>query len=130
MLFKRSDKNLLKIGDKTVYPRKITIAKWRQLFDSIQILPQLILSVISAPSDQRVAFAMVAVRESFDEAVRITSILTGIDVDYIDEHASIDELVSYYVEIAKLNNFGDMLKNVQGVLEKVTTKQATSQDAS
>lgn len=127
MLFKRSD--TVKIGDKMVQVRKITVAQWRRLFDSIQILPQLILSVISAPSEQRVAFAMIAIRESFDEVVRITSILTGIDVDYIEEHASIDELVAYYTEIAKLNNFGEMLKNVQSVLEKVTTKQETSQDA-
>ena len=128
MLIKRS--NTVKIGEKSVQIRKITIEQWRQLFDTIQILPQLILSVVSAPADQRAGYAMVAIRESFDEVVHITSILTSIEVDYIEKNASFDEIVRYYTEVIKMNNFGEMLKNVQGVLGTVLTKQAGSQDAS
>lgn len=128
MLIKRS--NTVKIGEKSVQIRKITIEQWRQLLDTIQILPQLILSVVSAPADQRAGYAMVAIRESFDEVVHITSILTAVDVEYIEKNASIDEIVRYYTEVIKLNNFGEMLKNVQGVLGTVLTKQAESQDAS
>jgi len=131
MLFKRSDKSqeTLKIGDKTVHVRKITIAQWRELLDSIQAIPQLIISVISAPVSERAGFLVLALRESFDDVVRVTSVLTGIDEEYIDQNASIDELVAYYTAMAKANNFGELLKNAQSVLVTLKPQMERTQDA-
>ncbi|AHV98982.1 hypothetical protein [Paenibacillus sabinae] len=109
---------------KTVQVRKIVIAQWRELFGAIQTLPQLLISVISAPADQRVAFALVALEQSLSDFVRIVSVLTGIDAEWIDENASVDEILAYLTAVASVNNFGEMLKNVQGVLSLGIPKAA------
>ncbi|AIQ13629.1 hypothetical protein [Paenibacillus durus] len=144
MLFKRSDKgagatlptlpnlpNTVVFGEdsaqpKTVQVRKITIAQWRELFGAIQTLPQLLVSVISAPADRRVAFALVALEQSLGDFVRVVSVLTGIDTEWIDENASVDEILAYLTAVASVNNFGEMLKNVQGVLNLGIPKTAES----
>lgn len=124
MLFKRSDKHktALKIGDKTVHPRRITIALWRELIDSIQMIPQMVVTVLTAQPSERAGFFVVAIRESFDDIVRVTSILTGVDEEYIEQNASIDQLVAFYKATVEENNFGELLKNGQGVLSMITPK--------
>jgi 5-formaminoimidazole-4-carboxamide-1-beta-D-ribofuranosyl 5'-monophosphate synthetase len=108
--------NKYKIGGKAVTPRKITIAQWRDLFDSIHAVPQLIVSVMTAAPGDKAAYFVAAIRESFDDIVRVTAVLTGIDEEYIEQNASIDELVAFYGAVAKANNFGELLKNGRGVL--------------
>lgn len=130
--FTRSNRNTLKIGDKTVIPRKIAIAKWRELFDSIQAIPQLLVTIITAAPQDRAGYFVVALRESFDDIVRVTSLLTGIDEEYIEENAAIDELVAYYKATADTNNFGELLKNGRSVLGTIMpnlTAETTTQDA-
>ncbi|MFL1672199.1 hypothetical protein ABTW76_03975 [Paenibacillus dendritiformis] len=132
MLFKRSDKHktALKIGEKTVYPRKITPALLRELFDSIQMIPQLFFTVLTAPASERAGFFVVALRESFDDVVRVTSLLTGIDEEYIEHNASIDELVTFYKATVEVNNFPELLKNGPSVLGKILSSlMAEAQDA-
>ncbi|MFW5434356.1 hypothetical protein [Paenibacillus apiarius] len=135
MLFKRSDKHKspLKIGDKTVYARSIPVAQWRELFDSIQMIPQLLMSVITAAPQDRAGYFVVALRESFDDVVRVTSILTGIDEEYIEQNAALDQLVAFYNATAEANKFGEMLKNGRGVLGAILpnlTATAETQGAS
>ncbi|MCG7407691.1 hypothetical protein MH117_09670 [Paenibacillus sp. ACRRX] len=126
--FKRSD--TVRIGERNVRVRKITIEKWEELFNSIQILPQMIISVISAPAADRIGFLVVALRETFDEVVRITALLTDLDEEYIRKNGALDELVEFYAATVKVNNFGELLKNGQSVLGKVIPKiPAMSQDA-
>ncbi|WP_018755202.1 hypothetical protein [Paenibacillus terrigena] len=130
MLFKRSNKSeTLSIGGRPVHIRKVTIAQWRELFDSIQAIPQLIISVMAAPASERAGFFVLALRESFDDIVRVTSVLTGLDEEFIDENASIDELVAYYTAMAKANNFGELLKNAQSVLGTLIPQVVRTQDA-
>lgn len=109
-------KGSLKIGDKNVVVRKITVAMWRELFDSVQAMPQLLVTVMGAPAEDRTAYFMVAAREAFDDVVRVTSVLSGIDEEYIEQNASIDELVAFYKAVAERNNFAELLKNAKGVL--------------
>lgn len=126
----RSDK--LYIGNKPIKVEKITIAKWRKLFEVIETLPQLIIDVLTAPQTERTAYFVIALERSFDEIVNIVSVLTGIDAKYIEDNASIDELIAYFTEVAKVNDFNSVVKNVQSVLSLVSRKEtetAESQDA-
>jgi len=115
MLFKQSHKSV-KIGNKSVPIRKITIAQWKELSSVIQSLPQLVMTVINAPANDRTAYIMVAIEEALDDVIRATAILTGLDAEYIEANASIDELFAFYAETFKVNNFAEIAKNVQSVL--------------
>ncbi len=108
--------NKLYIGDKPVSVGKITIKQWKQLFGTIEALPQLILDVMSAPENEKSAYFIVALERSFDEIVDIVSVLTEIDSDYIEDNASIDQLIAYFTEVAKVNDFSGVIKNVKSVL--------------
>lgn len=125
-LTKRS--NRFYIGDVPVTPKKITIAQWEELFDTIDILPQLILNVITAPASERAGYAIVAAQQSFKEIVAIVSLLTGIERDYIREHASLDDIIAYLTEIIRINDFSSILKNVSRVLTW-KNQNGTGQDA-
>lgn len=108
--------NTVKIGGKTVEVCKITIAQWRELFGVVYSLPQLIIGVIGTKPDERAAYLVVALEQSLEEISHIVSVLTGIDSEWIENNASLDELVAYFTAVAKINNFSDLLKNVQSVL--------------
>lgn len=114
MRFVRSDS--VTIGGKRVPVRKITIAQWRELFSTINVLPQLLISVLSAPQSERAGYFVVAVRESLEDVTRITALLTGLEQEWIEQNGALDELAAFLLETAKVNNFAELLKNVRGVL--------------
>lgn len=119
-LFSRKNKiNTVTFGDddkKTVKIRKITVGQWKELFEVVNALPQLIISVYLAKPEERIGYIMVTLGEALEDIARIISTLTGIDEKWIVDNASADQIVAYLAEMAKYNNFGDLLKNVQSVL--------------
>lgn len=115
-----------------MYPRRVTIAMWRKLFDSIEAVPQLLISVITAAPHDKAGFLVNAVRESFDDVVRVTSVLAEMDVEYIDQNASFDQLIAYYKALSEENNFGELVKNGRSVLAMIMPNltRIETQDAS
>src|SRR5690606_19058063 len=90
---------------RTVKVRKIVVGQWLELFGAIQSLPQLIIGALGARPEERVGYVVVALEQSIDEVTRVVSILTGLDEEYLKQNAALDELVEYFVETAKVNNF-------------------------
>lgn len=119
-LFSRSNKfKTVTFGEdekKTVKIRKITVGQWKELFEVVHSLPQLIISIYLAKPDERLGYLMVTMGEALGDITRIVSTLTGIDEKWIVDNASADQLLSFLVETAELNNFGELLKNAQSVL--------------
>jgi len=129
MRIMRSD--TVKIGGKSVKIRKITVAQWRELFTVIETLPQVLLTIMTAAPAERLPYLVVAIEKSISDVVNVVSVLTELDADWIENNASVDELVTFFVETARVNNFGEMLKNVRGVLTQAGPKaEVPDQDAS
>lgn len=129
MRIMRSD--TVKIGGKSVKIRKITVAQWRELFTVIETLPQVLLTIITAAPAERLPYLVVAIEKSISDVVNVVSVLTELDADWIENNASVDELVTFFVETARVNNFGEMLKNVRGVLTQAGPKaEVPGQNAS
>jgi hypothetical protein len=101
---------------KSVAIRKITISQWQELFGVINSLPQMLMSVVTAPPSERAGYLIVALSESVEDITQVVALLTELDVEWIKQNASADELFTFFVETAKINNFGELIKNVQGVL--------------
>lgn len=116
MRLKPTLKNRVKLGGQTVEVKQITIAQWKQLFTVVETLPQLIISILGTKPDERAAYLVVALEQSLEEITHVVSVLTGIDAEYIEHNASITELVAYFTEVAKVNDFAGLLKNARGVL--------------
>ena len=118
----RSD--TVKIGGKPVKVGKITIAQWRELFTVVNTLPQLLITVTTAAPSERLPFFLVAIEKSISDVVNVVSVLTGLEAEWIENNAGVDELVAYFIAVAKANNFGDVLKNVQGALNLANPEPA------
>lgn len=114
---------------RTVKVRKIVVGQWLELFGAVQSLPQLIIGALGARPEERAAYVVVAIEQSLEEVVRVVSILTGLDSEYLIKNAAADELFEFFMETAKVNNFSALLKNVQGVLNLAKPEAAANQDA-
>lgn len=105
------------LGDKKVKIKKLVPAKWKLLFDSVDTLPGLIIQVAT----ERENFYMVvlqAIDMAMDEIVKVVSILTDIDEDYINNHVGLDELVEFITRTVNVNRLDQTVKNVKSLLPK------------
>lgn len=128
-LFKRSDKadipaavpSAVTLGGQSVKVRKVTIGQWRELFAVVGTLPQLLISVITAPAESRIPHLLAVMESAIDDVVSVVAVLTGLETAWIDENVSPDELMAYFVAVARVNDFGGLLKNVQSALKLTQT---------
>ncbi|MEK5181734.1 hypothetical protein [Paenibacillus sp. FSL R5-0928] len=129
-IFKRSDKaetaapeeividpNVIKLGDRTVKVRKVPVGQWRELFAAVNMLPELIMGVMSAPAENRAAYLFAFIEHALNDVVQVVSVLTGFEPEWIEANVAPDELMAYFTAVARVNNFGGLLKNVQGALQ-------------
>jgi hypothetical protein len=119
-LFKRKQGSLsdheMYLGDKRVRIEKLTIARWRQLFETVDKLPGLIIQVITAPQDDYYAYVLSALDIAFEEVAQVVSVLSGVDVDYIVDDVGIDELIDYLARTVKRNRLDNVVKNAKSLL--------------
>jgi hypothetical protein len=113
------NENEMMLGDKRVKIEKLTIKKWRELFETVDKLPGLIVQVLSAPKDDFYTYVITALDLAFDEITQIISVLSGIESEYIAEHVGVDELFEYLAKTVKRNRLEDVAKNVKSLLPKV-----------
>lgn len=123
-LFKRSDKadpSVIILGGQAVRVRKVTIKQWRELFSVVGTLPQMLISVMTAPEDSRISYLLAVVEHALSDVVNVVSVLTDLEAEWIDENVAPDELMAYFIAVARVNDFGGLLKNVQSALKLTQT---------
>jgi hypothetical protein len=119
--FKKSflGENEMYLGEKKVQIRKITPAKWKELFSMLDKLPGLLLQVFAAPKEDYYQTLIVAIEVAMDEVLDIVSALSGIDKSYLENdenNVGMDEIIAYLSEMVKHNNLREMAKNVKSLL--------------
>ena len=125
MFFKRKSnittlgEHEMMLGEKRVKIEKLTIVKWRELFDTVDKLPGLIVQVLSAPKEDFYTYVITAIDLAFEEVAQIISVLSGLDVEYLQENVGVDELFEYLFRTVKRNRLEDVAKNVKSLLPKV-----------
>lgn len=113
------NENEMYLGEKRVNIQKLTIARWRQLFETVDKLPGLIVQVLSAPKEDFYTYVITALDLAFEEVAQIISVLSGLDVEYIQENVGVDELFEYLLRTVKRNRLEDVVKNVKSLLPKM-----------
>lgn len=114
--FFNTNENEMYLHEKKVLIAKLTPVKWKQLFNTVDRLPGLIIQVISAPKDDFYNYVIQAFDLALEEVVDVVSILTGIDSDYINNNVGLDELFDYLQRMVKLNRLDTLAKNVKSLL--------------
>lgn len=115
-------KNEMYLGDKRVKINKLTPNKWRQLFETVDKLPGLIVQVLTAPADDFYAYVISACDLALDEVVNIVAILSDVDSEYIRENVGIDEIIEYLTRTVQRNRLDQTVKNLTSLLPKPKTK--------
>ncbi|ABY46826.1 hypothetical protein [Bacillus mycoides] len=114
----------LKLGEKTVRVRKITPAEYKELMAVIGNLPNMIVQIIQAPEEDRMAYIMSALDVGMDDLVNVTSTLSNIDADYLASGGvGLDEIVEYITQMAKFNGIGKIVKNLASLLPTTNPKE-------
>ncbi|KIL46931.1 hypothetical protein KP77_25000 [Jeotgalibacillus alimentarius] len=113
--------NFVLLGDKKAEVKKISPDLFKKLTQSIDVLPNLLIQVFTANQDDRVTTGLLAAEVGLDEVVRIVSLLSDIDEDYLHKKAGVSELVRYLMLTYKRNDFEAVLKNVKSLLHKNLT---------
>lgn len=110
-------KDCVYFGDTCVEIPKLTVAKWKALFEAVETLPRLLVNVLSARgTDEFVASAVVATSLALDEIVKVVAVLTGLDPKFIEENADHNEIIEFIVKTAQKNDLERAAKNFQSVL--------------
>lgn len=107
----------LKLGTKTVRIRKITPYEYKELMGVIGNLPNMIVQVMQAPEQDRLAYIMSALDVGMDDMINVTSQLSNINADYLTSGGvGLDEIVEYISQMAKYNEIGRTVKNLASLL--------------
>lgn len=125
--FNKPAEEYVYLGDKRVEIPKLTVAKWKALFTAVETLPQLILSVLSAKGSPSFgATAVVAASMALDEAINIVAAITGIEAQYIEDNASLTELVDFIAKTARKNDLHEAAKKFRAVLGRFAKTAGTN----
>jgi len=109
----------LTLGDKTVQVPKLTPVKWKELFEVVDRVPHLFLTVLSTNGkDDFAATLVAAINLAMDEVVKIVAVLSGLDKDYVHENVGTDEIVEFLIAVVEKNRLQSVAKNLKSLLPK------------
>ncbi|MBQ4817678.1 hypothetical protein IHP72_15595 [Bacillus pumilus] len=113
----------LTLGDKTVQIPKLTPVKWKALFEVVDRLPHLFITVLSTSGQEDFASTLVAAAKlAMDEVAKIVAVLSGLDEDYILENVGTDEIIDFLVAVVEKNRLQSVAKNLKSLLPKAPTE--------
>lgn len=113
----------LTLGDKTVQIPKLTPVKWKALFEVVDRLPHLFITVLSTSGQDDFASTLVAAAKlAMDEVAKIVAVLSGLDEDYILENVGTDEIIDFLVEVVEKNRLQSVAKNLKSLLPKAAAE--------
>jgi len=118
-------KDTVLLGDKSATIPKLTPKKWKELFQVVENLPNLIIKVAMAPEKDFAAYAISALDIGLDEMLDITAVLTGINRQYLYENAGVPEIIEFFTQTAEKNDLSRAVKNVKSLLPKFEIATAT-----
>ncbi len=116
---KKQETDSIQLGKYPVEVAKLTPAKWKQLFATLDKIPFLVLEVFSAPKVEFYSYLVNAIEVGMDEIVEITALLSGVDAEYIHEEVGTDEIIEYIMLTVKKNRLDSQAKNVKSLLPKL-----------
>jgi hypothetical protein len=114
-----SNENYVKMGEKRVRVEKITFEKWVVLREVLDKLPGLVIQIWLSRGDQFYQTVYAAIDVAFEEIIQVISVLSGIDEEYLKKNAGIDDVFNYFVKTAKKNDFFNIIKNGQSLLQNL-----------
>ena len=106
------------LGNKKVPVPKITYYHFKNITEKIDTLPVLVGSIVAAPKESLKETIFVACELGFEEVLEIVSILTGLEVEYLQTKVGLSEVASYLVKVAEVNDYYEAVQNIKSLFNK------------
>lgn len=115
-LLSRLKKDHVQLGTKKVEVPKLTRVKLKKLTNHIGTIGDYFVKLIMTPEQDRAVFIVAGADVAIDEIYEITSLLSDVPIEYLDEHASINECIEFVRLTWEKNDMGQALGNLQSLL--------------
>jgi hypothetical protein len=105
------------LGDKSVEIPRVTPAMFKQLNRVMENLPAIFLRMVSAQDEEAIQpYIIAALDFAADEVVNVTSVLTGLDAEYLNKNVGMNEIIKFLKATADKNDLTPLVKNLMSLL--------------
>jgi hypothetical protein len=125
-MFNLFRKDRVQLGNKQVEVPKLTRARLKKLTEHIGTIGDLIVKLFMTPEQDRAVFIVAAADVTIDEIYELTSLLSDLPIEYLDEHAGIAECTEYLRLAWERNDMDTALKNVNSLIPQLAQQFVTS----
>lgn len=120
-MFKRKkDTDFVYFGEQKVEIPNLTVGKWKLVMENLESLPQLLVNVLAAKgTDDFTARLVVGTSIALEEVVTLVAVVTGLDEQFIDDHADLNSLVDFITKTVKQNDLNEAAKKFRAMFAKI-----------
>ncbi|MFD2116338.1 hypothetical protein [Paenibacillus yanchengensis] len=109
-------KDRVQLGNKQIEIPKLTRTRLKKLTDHIGTIGDYLVKLFLTPENDRAVFIVAAADVAIDEIYELTSILSDLPIDYLDEHASFAECTEFLRLTWEINDINAALGNLNGLI--------------
>lgn len=118
-MFNLAKKEKVRLGNKFVEVPKLTRTRLKKLTDHIGTIGDYLVKLFMTPENDRAVYIVAAADVAIDEIYELTSILSDLPLEYLDEHASIAECAEFLRLTWERNDMNEALKNFGSLIPPV-----------
>jgi hypothetical protein len=109
-------KDRVQLGDKQIAIPKLTRTRLKRLTDHIGTIGDYLVRLLLTKEDERAIFIVAGADMFIDEIYEITSLLSELDPEYLDDNASLAECTHFLKLTWEKNDINEALKNLNGLI--------------
>lgn len=121
-MFTFMKKDRAQLGAKNVEIPKLTRTRLKKLTEHIGTIGDFLVKLFLTPENDRAVFIVAAADNMIDEIYELTSILSDIPVEYLDEHASLAECTEFLKQTWEKNDINTALGNLNGLIPPMASQ--------
>lgn len=114
-----SKKDSVTIGKKNVPIPKLTRNRLKKLTEHIGSIGNYLVKLFLTPEKDRAVFLVAAADVTIDEIYELTSLLSDLPIEYLDEFATFSECTEFLRLTWEKNDMNEALKNLGGLIPQM-----------
>ncbi|HAF97545.1 hypothetical protein MKY82_22035 [Paenibacillus sp. FSL W7-1279] len=118
-MFNLGKKEHVMLGSKRVMIPKLTRNRLKKLTDHIGTIGDYLVKLFLTPENDRAVFIVAAADVTIDEIYELTSLLSDLPLEYLDEHAALGECTEFLRLTWEKNDMNEALKNLNGLIPPI-----------
>lgn len=118
-MFNLGKKEHVMLGSKRVMIPKLTRNRLKKLTDHIGTIGDYLVKLFLTPENDRAVFIVAAADVTIDEIYELTSLLSDLPLEYLDEHAALGECTEFLRLTWEKNDMNEALKNLNCLIPPI-----------